>query len=127
MVWLRSWTMAMTWMTRLICRFPARESRCRTRSPEEASIGGVPFQEAKWALDGNRSMPPISTSRRAAPLRRAPGCRGFSSHEGGDARPVSDTFGCVSRLAHERRGPDRGRRQTVAWVRVTGTHEGEFM
>jgi len=29
--------------TRLICRFPARESRWRTWSPEEASIGAVPF------------------------------------------------------------------------------------
>ena len=36
--------------TRLICRFPARDSRWRTWSPEEASIGAVPFQDAKWAL-----------------------------------------------------------------------------
>ena len=38
--------------TRLICRLPARESRWRTWSPEEASIGAVPFQEAKCALAG---------------------------------------------------------------------------
>ena len=38
--------------TRLICRFPARDSRWRTWSPEEASMGAVPFQEAKWALVG---------------------------------------------------------------------------
>jgi len=43
---------------RLICRFPPRESRWRTCSPEEASIGAVPFQEAKWALDGKRVMSP---------------------------------------------------------------------
>ena len=36
---LRSWTVAMMCRTRLICRFPARESRCRTWSPEEASMG----------------------------------------------------------------------------------------
>ena len=38
--------------TRLICRLPARDSRWRTWSPEEASIGAVPFQEAKCALVG---------------------------------------------------------------------------
>ena len=53
--------------TRLICRFPARESRWRTWSPEEASIGAVPFQEAKCALLGKRVMSPTSTSSRAAP------------------------------------------------------------
>ena len=37
---------------RLICRFPPRESRWRTWSPEEASLGAVPFQDAKWALFG---------------------------------------------------------------------------
>jgi AcrR family transcriptional regulator len=40
--------------TRLICRFPARDRRWRTWSPEEASIGAVPFQDAKCALEGNR-------------------------------------------------------------------------
>jgi hypothetical protein len=54
--------------TRLICRFPARERRCRTWSPDEASIGAVPFQNAKWALVGNRVMSPTSTSSRAAPV-----------------------------------------------------------
>src|SRR2546423_9674716 len=34
--------------TRLICRLPARESRWRTWSPEDASMGAVPFQDAKW-------------------------------------------------------------------------------
>ncbi len=60
--------------TRLICRFPARESRWRTWSPEEASIGAVPFQEAKCALVGNRVMPATSTSSRAAPEGPIP-CR----------------------------------------------------
>src|SRR5665647_2007091 len=49
---LRSSTMAMMCRTRLICRFPARESRWRTWSPEEASMGAVPVQDAKWALFG---------------------------------------------------------------------------
>ena len=30
-------------------------------------MGAVPFQEAKWALFGNRVMSPTSTSSRAAP------------------------------------------------------------
>lgn len=46
---------------RLICRFPARDSRCRTLSPDEASIGAVPFQDAKWSRLGNRVMSPTST------------------------------------------------------------------
>jgi len=33
--------------TRLICLFPAQDSRWRTWSPEKASIGAVPFQETK--------------------------------------------------------------------------------
>jgi hypothetical protein len=36
--------------------FPARESRCRICSPEEASIGAMPVQEAKWLRSGNRAM-----------------------------------------------------------------------
>jgi hypothetical protein len=66
-VGLRSWTVAMMCSTRLICRLPARESRCRIWSPEEASIGAVPFQEAKWARSGKRVMSATSTSSRAAP------------------------------------------------------------
>jgi hypothetical protein len=53
--------------TRLICRLPARESRWRIWSAEEASIGAVPFHEAKWPLSGKRVMSPTSTRRRAAP------------------------------------------------------------
>ena len=30
-------------------------------------MGAVPFQDAKWALFGNRVMSPTSTSSRAAP------------------------------------------------------------
>src|ERR1700755_1352272 len=37
---------------RLICRFPPRESRCRTWSPDEASIGAVPVQDAKLVAVG---------------------------------------------------------------------------
>jgi len=43
-------------------------------SPEEASRGAVPFQEAKWALFGKRVMSPTSTRRRAAPEGPMP-CR----------------------------------------------------
>jgi len=53
--------------TRLICRLPARDSRWRIWSPEEASIGAVPFQEAKCARVGNRVMSSASISSRAAP------------------------------------------------------------
>ena len=70
-----SWTVAMMCRTRLIWRFPSRDSRCRTWSPEEASIGAVPFQEAKWSRSGNRVMSPTSTSSRAAPEGPMPGRR----------------------------------------------------
>src|SRR5665648_659032 len=63
---LRSSTMAMMCRTRLICRLPARESRCLTWSPEDASMGAVPVQDAKWSLFGNRVMSPTSTNSRAA-------------------------------------------------------------
>ena len=48
-------------------RLPARESRCRTCSPEEASGGAVPFQDANLARVGKRAMSPTATSSRAAP------------------------------------------------------------
>jgi len=48
-------------------RLPARERRCRRWSPEDASIGAVPFQEAKCAAVANRRMSPMSPSSRAAP------------------------------------------------------------
>ena len=60
--------------TRLILRFPPRERRWRTLSPEEASIGAVPVQDAKCPLSGNRVMSPTSTSSRAAPEGPMP-CR----------------------------------------------------
>ena len=53
--------------TRLIWWLPARDSRWRTWSPQEASVGAVPFGEAKWALLGNLVTSPASTSSRAAP------------------------------------------------------------
>ena len=36
-------------------------------------MGAVPFQDAKWALVGNRVMSPTSTSSRAAPEGPIPG------------------------------------------------------
>ncbi|NYF55643.1 hypothetical protein HDA35_001474 [Micromonospora purpureochromogenes] len=48
--------MAMMCSARLMRRFPALESRCRFWSPDEASIGAVPFHEAKWARLVNRAM-----------------------------------------------------------------------
>ena len=47
--------MAMMCRTRLMRRLPARESRWRRWSPEDASSGAVPFQEAKCAGVRNRA------------------------------------------------------------------------
>ena len=74
---LRSWATAMMCSARLIWRLPARDSRWRTWSPEEASMGAVPFQDAKWALVGNLVTSPASTSSRAAPEGPIP-CREVS-------------------------------------------------
>jgi hypothetical protein len=60
--------------TRLIWRFPARDRRWRTWSPEEASIGAVPFHEAKWALSGNLVTSFTSASSPATPEGPIP-CR----------------------------------------------------
>ena len=48
-------------------RFPARDRRWRCWSPEDASRGAVPFQEAKWPRLEKRRMSPMSPIRRAAP------------------------------------------------------------
>ena len=70
----RIWAMAAmcrTWFNR---RFPARDSRCRICSPEEASRGAVPVQDAKWLRSGNRAMSPTSARILAAPAGPMP-CR----------------------------------------------------
>ena len=59
--------MAMMCRTRLMRRLPARDRRWRFWSPEDASIGAVPFQEAKCPAVRNRLMSPMSPSSRAAP------------------------------------------------------------
>src|SRR5436189_5787906 len=48
--------MAMMCRTRLMRRLPTRDSRWRRWSPEDASNGAVPFQEAKCAAVRNRLM-----------------------------------------------------------------------
>jgi hypothetical protein len=52
-----------------IRRFPARESRCRFCSPEEASRGAVPVQEANLLRPANRVTSPTSARTRAATHR----------------------------------------------------------
>jgi hypothetical protein len=50
----------------LILRFPARDSRWRTCSPEDTSIGAVPLQPANLSLVANRAMSPVPARIRAA-------------------------------------------------------------
>jgi hypothetical protein len=61
--------MCSTWFSR---RFPARDRRCRICSPEEASRGAVPVQDAKWLRSGNRATSPTSAGIRAAPAGPIP-------------------------------------------------------
>ena len=49
-----------------IRRFPARDSRCRFCSPEDASRGAVPVQDANRFRSANRAMSPTSANVRAA-------------------------------------------------------------
>lgn len=61
----------------LICRLPALDSLWRTWSPEATSIGAVPFQDAKWALVGNRVMSPQpGSSSGADPVEAGQCCAG---------------------------------------------------
>ncbi len=46
--------------------FPALDRRCRTISPQEASIGAVPVQDAKRLRSANRATSPTSARIRAA-------------------------------------------------------------
>ena len=74
---LRNWTTAIVCSAMLTGRLPPRESRCRTLSPEVASIGAVPVQDAKWPVAVDRVMSPTSTSSLAAPEGPVP-CRSSS-------------------------------------------------
>jgi hypothetical protein len=55
--------MCSAWLVR---RFPARDSRWRTCSPEDTSIGAVPLQLANLSLVANRAMSPVSARIRPA-------------------------------------------------------------
>ena len=69
----RIWMIAAMCSTWFIRRFPARESRCRICSPEEASRGAVPVQEANRLRSANRAMSPTSARIRAATTGPTPG------------------------------------------------------
>ena len=55
--------MCSAWLVR---RFPARDSRCRTCSPEDTPVGAVPLQPANLSLAGNRPTSPASAGIRPA-------------------------------------------------------------
>lgn len=65
--------MAAMWIMWFIRRFPARESRCRFCSPEEASSGAVPVQDANRLRSANRATSPTSARTRAATTGPTPG------------------------------------------------------
>ena len=60
------------WLTAAMCsmwfirRFPARDNRCRFCSPDEASRGAVPVQDAKRFRSPNRATSPTSAKVLAA-------------------------------------------------------------
>ena len=66
---LRSWTVAIRCSTRLICRLPPRDNRCRTWSPEEASIGAVPVRPG-------REVRLVGEAGDVTDLDQEPGCAG---------------------------------------------------
>ena len=57
---------AAMWIMWFIRRFPARESRWRLFSPDEASRGAVPVQDANRLRSANRVTSPTSARIRAA-------------------------------------------------------------
>src|SRR5665647_3596055 len=93
---LRSSTMAMMCRTRLICRFPARESRWRTWSPEEASMGAVPVQDAKWALFGEPGDVPDLDQQPGRPGGADAGHVGLATCPVANTRARADIFGGTS-------------------------------
>jgi uncharacterized membrane protein YsdA (DUF1294 family) len=60
----RIWLAAAMWIMWLARRLPARDSRWRICSPEEASRGAVPVQEANRLRSANRATSP-TVARRA--------------------------------------------------------------
>jgi hypothetical protein len=50
----------------LIRRFPARDNRWRTWSPEDTPVGAVPLQLANLSLVANRETSPVSARIRPA-------------------------------------------------------------
>ena len=101
--------MAITCRTRLIWRLLPRESRCRTSSPEEASIGAVPVQDAKWLLrpqesrrqdlDGSDAVPQTATLR---PGLQDHARRPRGRSEEGPGRTTGQRL-CLARPAHSLR------------------------
>ena len=83
---------AMMCRTRLMRRFPARESRWRAWLPEDASSGAVPFQEANRSRLANRWTSAASASSRAAPEGPMP-CRSIRV----DPRAVTSPVSSLSR------------------------------
>src|SRR6476620_7722966 len=61
------------WIMWFIRRFPARESRCRFCSPEGASSGAVPVQDANRLRSANRATSPTSARILAATTGPIPG------------------------------------------------------
>ena len=62
----RIWLIAAMWIMWFIRRLPARESRWRFCSPEDASRGAVPVQEANRLRSANRVTSPTSARILAA-------------------------------------------------------------
>src|SRR5665647_3086008 len=65
------------WIMWFILRFPARERRWRFCSPDEASRGAVPVQDANRLRSANLAMSPTSARVRAATTGPTP-CRSIS-------------------------------------------------
>lgn len=63
---------AAMWIMWLIRRFPARDSRCRFCSPEEASRGAVPVQDANRLRSAKRATSPTLARIRAATTAPTP-------------------------------------------------------
>ncbi len=61
------------WIMWFIRRLPARDRRCRSCSPEEASSGAVPVQEANRLRSAKRLTSPTSARTRAATTGPTPG------------------------------------------------------
>ena len=122
----RIWVVAAMWSMWLTFRFPARDSRWRICSPEEASRGAVPVQDANRFRLANRATSPTSARIRAATTGPTPG-RSISRRSAGQDHDLELGGGGLDLLVDRDQLGDQLGGEPAAGLpgQVPGPHRGE--